>query len=129
MRLLAGERVAEQDVGVALANRRGQAHGDDDRKAALAFVARVHIVVAGRIVELLLRGTHEDRLLHDLAVVDFRARQLQAGRLDFRRRILDQQYGQAVGGESADRRQHQAVAVRVDEVGIDPALAGVAATG
>ena len=117
MRLLSGEVIGQQDVRLALADGRGHAHGKRrDGKAALALVARVHVLLAGRVIEFLLRGVDEDRLVRHLAVVDLGPRQLQAGGLDLRRRVLDQQHGQAVGRHLADFRQHQAVAVGVDEM-------------
>ena len=126
MRLSGGEVAGEQDVGVALANGRGEAHGErGDREAALAFVGVLDVVAAGGIVEFLLGGVDEDRLVRHFAVIDLRPRELEARRLDLRRRVLDQQHGQAVGRDLADLGQHQAVAVRVDEVRVDPARAGI----
>ena len=126
MRLSLGDRIAQQDVEcpparIAAARRIGRG---GNRNAARAVVSRKLVVLAGRIVELLLRGAHKNRLLHHLAVINLRARQLQARRLDLRRRILDQQHGQPIRREFADRRQHHAIAVRVHEVRVDPARAG-----
>ena len=94
-------------------------------KASRALVRRVLVLVAGGVIELLARRVHKHRILRALAVVDFRARELEAGRFDFRRSIFDQQDGQAVGRDLIDLGDHHAEAVRIDEPRIDPALAGL----
>ena len=118
-----GEIVGQQNVGLAFVERRGEAHPERrNRKATLPFVVAANVVRARRVVELLLRRVDEHRFVSDFAIVQFRPRQLQAGRRGARRRVLDQQYRHSVWCDLADRRHHQAVAVRIDNLRIDPAL-------
>jgi len=84
------------------------------------------VAVAGWIIELGLSGVDEDRVLHVLAVIQLGPRELQAGRTHDGRRILDDQFGQPVGRDAIGLRHHDAIAVRVDEVGVDPARSGFA---
>ncbi len=94
---------------------------DEIGKAAFARIARFRVVGALRIVELLLRGIDKHGLMLELAVVKFRPRNLQRWRLHFRRHVLDQVNRLAIRSDLADLSHHQAVAVRVNEVRIDPA--------
>ncbi len=67
----------------------------------------------------------EDRVLRFFAVINFRPGELKPRRLDFRRRIFDQQDGQAVGRNFVDLGHDRAKSVRIDKARIDPALAGL----
>ena len=118
-----GEIVGQQNVGFAFHQRGGEAHRERrNREAALAFIVAAHVAFARGVVKLLLRGVDEHRFVSDLAVVQFRPRQLQAGSSGARRRILNQQHRHTVWRDLADRRHHHAVAVGVDDLRIDPAL-------
>ena len=122
---LPGEVARENDIRLALGDRGGGFHRErTDREAARALVGRIFVLVAGGIIELLARGVHEHGVLRVFAVIDFRPRELKAGRFDFRRRVFDQQHGQAVGRNFINFRDHRAKAVRINEARIDPALAG-----
>ena len=122
-----GEVAGEQDVDVLARNRGGGAHQKRrNRKTALALVMGFDVAIAGRIIELGLRGIDEYGILDVLAVIQLGARELQAGFADDGRRILDDQYRQSVGRYLIGLRHHDAVAVRVDEVRIDPARSGFA---
>ena len=85
-----------------------------------------YVAISGRIVELRLRGVDEYRILHVLAVIQLGARKLQAGHADDGRRILDDQHRQPFGRYLIGLRHHDAVAVRIDEVRIDPARSRLA---
>ena len=116
-----GEVAGQQDVGLAFIDRGGEAHAEaGDGKAALAFVARGYVGFAAGVVELFARRVDEHRLVGDFAVIEFGTRELEGLGLHLGRRVFDQQHGEAVRRDLADRREHHAVAVRIDEGRVDP---------
>src|SRR5208337_4899897 len=64
--------------------------------------------------------------MRDLAVVQLRDGQLQALGVHLRRGIFDEQLREAVASDAVSFRHHDAVAMGVNKVGIDPALARLA---
>ena len=119
----------EQDVVFAFANGGREAHRQRmDREAAFALVMRSHVLVFLRVVELFLVRGDEDRIVRQFAVVDFGLFDPDVRDLDDRRRVLDQQDGQALRGSPVHLGRHDAVAVRVDPVAVDP-VAGFAGQG
>ena len=126
MRRVGADGVGEEDVPVALGDRGYDAQrGRSDGKSAAAVIV-VLVVGLGRIVELELLGGHEDRLMRLFAEIDFGAGEFEAGVEHLHRRVADQQFRQAGGADAAGLRQHQAVAVRVGEVDVDPTVLRVA---
>ncbi len=122
---MAGQIAGENNVGLALGNRSGQLQKKGtNRKAAGALVGRIFVLIAGRIIELFARGVNKDGILSSLAKINLRPRELKRRRLDLRRSVLDEQDGQAVGRNLVDLGHHHTKAVRIDEMRIDPALAG-----
>ena len=76
---LAGQITGEDDVGLALGNRgRKLQRKRADRKSACAFIGRILVLIAGRIIELLARGMNKHRILRLLAKINFRPRELKA---------------------------------------------------
>ncbi len=94
-------------------------------KSACALIGRVLVLIAGGIVELFARSVNKNRILSSLAKVDLRPRELKRRRLDLRRSVLDEQDGQAVRRNLVDLGDHHAKAVGINEMRIDPALAGL----
>ena len=122
---LPGEVARENNIRLALGDRSGSLQKNrSDRKTACALVGRIFILVAGGIVEFLAGGVDEHRILRLFAVINFRPRELKAGRLDLRRSVFDQQDGKAIGRDLIDLRHDRAEAVRINKARIDPALAG-----
>ena len=73
-----------------------------NRKASSALVGRILVLVTGWIIKLFASGVNKDGILGFLAKIDFRPGQLKPGRLDFRRRVLDEQDGQAISSDFVD---------------------------
>ena len=127
---LGREIVRQQDVERAEARREGRlADQRVDRDAAPSLVARVDVLVAGGIVELLRARAHEHVLVADLAVVDLGPRDLGQAARHRGRDVLDEELGQSLRADPVDRSRHQAVAVGVGQVLVDPVPARQVAVG
>ena len=122
---LSGEIAGENDTRLALRYRGGRSYEKRaDGKTSGALIGRILILIARGIIELLARGMHEHGILCALAIVDFRAGQVETRRLDFRRSVFYEQDGQSVRRHAVDFRDDHAETMRIDEPGIDPALLG-----
>ena len=121
-----GEIVIQQYVGFGFTDRRCQPDRKRvDGKSAFALIARCLVLLALGVVEFRLGGVDEHRLVRHFAIVDFRPGKLQALGLHFRGSVLNHQHRQAVLRHLADFRQHQAVAVRINEGRVDPVVARI----
>ena len=107
-------RLAEPDRERHLAEPRGDGH------PALPAVGRVHVLVAGGVVELLRARADEDVGVRDLAVVDLGPRDRPEAGRRVRRDVLDEEFGEPLGADPVHRPDDHAVAVRVGEVLVDP---------
>ena len=127
MRLSGVKRIGQQNIPIAVGHRGQRAHAQRRHgESALAVVARVDFARSRWIVEFGLRGAHEHRLVHGLAVIDFGPGDLQALGLHLDGRIQHQQLRQSGFADAVGFRHHEAVAVREREGAIDPAIARVA---
>src|SRR6185437_9576103 len=123
---LGSEIAGEQDVPIATGDRgsRSQKYGRNG-KSAFAAIPGVNVIAAGGVVEFRLRGADENRLMYLFAVIDLGSRQLQIRDADHGRRIADIEYRQTIWVDTIRLRHNDPVSVRVDEVRIDPAAAGI----
>ena len=94
-----------------------------EHDAALAFIRREGVRVALRVVELLLPRVHVHVGRRQLAEVDFGPRHLQGGNGALHRHVAENQRRQSFGREAVDRVHRDAVAVRVDQLFVDPVAA------
>ena len=122
-----GEVAGEQDVDILARDRSGGPHQQrGNGKTAFALVVCFDIAIAGWVIEFGLRGIDEDRVLDVFAVIQLGSRELEAGFANDGRRVLDDQLRQSVRRHAIGFGHHDAVAVGVDEVRIDPARSGFA---
>ncbi len=112
-----------------------EAHGEGelgqervDGNPALAFVPRVHVLIARRVVELLRARAHEHVVVPRLPVVDRRSR--DPGQSCARGRdVLQKELREPLGADPVDRARHEPVAVRVGQMLVDEAPARQEAVG
>src|SRR5579863_3201673 len=124
------EVTGEEDVPFAFGERGGEAQADGgDGETAGARVAGVDGFVGGGVVEFGLGGADEDGLVDGFAVVEFGTGELQAVGGDDGRSVLNKENGGAVGSDAFGFGHDQAIAVGVDETGIDPTRARFAERG
>ncbi len=119
---------AEQDILIAEAQGEHDAPekpGDVD--ATVGLVARGHIFIARRVVKLLLGRVDDGVIVGQLPEVDLWLCQLQGFR-GLGREILDNQLRQSALGHAVDGAHAETVAVRIDQVPVDPAALRAAQT-
>ena len=94
-----------------------------DRNPAFPLIAGKDVLVSGGIIEFLLAGVDDNIIVLDLPEIDLRLFDLQTG-LGNRRNILDQQGREPFGRNLVDHAESQTIPVGVDQMLVDPALAG-----
>ena len=119
--------VAERQLAEIAAIERDQQPAreaaEDDPAGAL--VGRQAVGLPLRIVEFLLPRLDVDVGVRHLAEIDFRARHRQPGRAALHRHVPQDQRRQPFGREAVDRVHRDAVAVRVDQLFVDPVAAAL----
>src|SRR5439155_23901749 len=89
-----GDVIGEEDLDLAEAEGEGElAEGSYHGHAAPAFVLRVHVLIAGRIVQLLGLRANDGVLVAELPVVDLRPRDLGHPALDRGGDVLNEEVG------------------------------------
>ncbi len=83
------------------------------------------LALALRVIEFLLPGFHVDVGVRQLAVIDFRLGDGEAGNGALHRHVAEIERGQAFRREAVHRVHGDAVAVRVDELLVDPVTAAL----
>ena len=118
---LVGQVVREQDLDLREARGEGElAEPRAQHDAAAAPVRRVHVLIAGRIVELLRACPHERVLVGDLTVVDLGPRDLRESARRGGRNVLDQELRQSLRGDAVDGAHDHAVTMGERQMLIDP---------
>ena len=122
MRRIGLDVLAEQDVAVTEAHREeqlGEEVGQGYSAAALVG-SDVFGLVALRVIKLLRTAVNEDVVGGLLAVVDFRAGELEGGVFRFGWDVFEEQVGQTFALNVVDSGDDRAVAVGVYEVLVVP---------
>src|SRR5678815_1108136 len=93
-----------------------------DGHASLAFVGRINILVAGRVIQFLRLSPDQDIFVGELAEVDFGTGDLERGG-SHRWNVLDEKLRLPAGGDLIDGTEDYSMTVSESQMLVDPVAA------